>query len=442
MDRHRFQQVVDGIAAALGGDPASFQLNFRIIEAGGDRRQLYTVLALLIGQIGDEAEKWRLADALIDCRPDDGELYLALADRMAFAGMGVLQRDPGIPRQGIALLHRALEHAAPSPLRLQIHANLSFLYNEAGCPELAETHGRAAAGSQNVIFHLWLAEALFRQGKYVRDGLCAIDLSSLALRRAAWVLAKADEVLPLPRTEASVLLVSVDAAYFKRYAAAQILNLHELGSAVTVHYHIINGDDEVDRLIGRLREAVGTMPLVFTHETWALRGDAFDKPHYASSRFLVAPEAMLRHKANVIVCDADVLFREKPEDIVRAAADGDVLHTDYRGEPLCSRYNASFVCFRHGPAGYLTLLMIADFLRTNFERFYLWMIDQVALFVCVQRAAQLLGSEMTHAVWPDAVLPARPGDELPLILTGALSGKHGNSPYSEKRDDILRANGF
>lgn len=442
MDQRKFRQVVDGIASALGEESASLHHELCAIEAGGDRRRLYAVMAALISRISDQAEKGRLTDALIDCRPDDEGLYLALADRMAFAGMGVLQRDPAIPRHGIAILGRALEQAAPSPLRPQIHANLSFLLNEAGCPELAEAHGRAAAGCRNAIFHLWLGEALFRQGKYVKDELCVIDLSSLAFHRAAQALAMTDAALPLAPTGAHVVLVSVDGAYFKRYAAAQILNLHALGSAVTLHCHIINGDDEVDRLIGRLRQIVGPMPVVFTRETWMPRGDAVDRPYFASSRFLIASEVMLRHKANVIVCDADVLFREKPEDIVKAAMDSDVAHTDYRGEPLCSRYNASFVYFRHSPSAYLTLVMMADFLRTNFERCYIWMIDQVALFACIERAAQLLGSRMSHAAWPDTVLPPRPGDGLPLVLTGALAGKHGNSPYSEKRDEILQAYGF
>ena len=124
-------------------------------------------------------------------------------------------------------------------------------------------------------------------------------------------------------------------------------------------------------------------------------------------------------------------------------ADGfDVVHTDYRGEPLCSRYNASFVQFRYSRNGYLTLLLMADFLRTNFSRCYIWMIDQVALYACIERAVQLLGSEMAHAAWPDTVLPSRPGDALPLVLTGALAGKHGNSPYSAKRDEILQAYGL
>ncbi|KAA0593722.1 hypothetical protein J2848_006728 [Azospirillum lipoferum] len=446
MDQQKFRQVIGGIAAACALDHAALDRELCAIEVAGDRQRLYDVMALLISRIGDGAEKERLADALIGCRPDDEALYLALANRLAYAGMGVLERDPAIPRQGIAILGRALELAAPSPLRPQIHANLSFLFNEAGRPDLAEVHGRAAAGCKNAIFHLWLGEALFRQGKYAGDGLCVVDLSSLSFRRAAQTLARADAAPPFPPPFAPdrrhVVLVSVDGTYFKRYAAAQILNLHVLGSAVAVHYHIINGDPEVARLIERLRGIVGAMPVTFSHESWALRGEAIDKPYYASSRFLIAAEVMLLHKADVIVCDADVLFREKPEEIVRLAGDADVAHTDYRGEPLCSRYNASFVYFRHSRSGYLTLLMMADFLRTNFDRCYIWMIDQVALFACVERAAQLLGSEMAHAAWPDSVLPPRAGDTLPLVLTGALAGKHGNSPYSAKRDEILRTYGL
>ncbi|MFS2013696.1 hypothetical protein ACCD06_28145 [Azospirillum sp. CT11-132] len=442
MDQHKFRHVIGGIAAACAIDHGALNRELCAIEAAGDRQRLYDIMALLISRIGDGAEKSRLADALVDCRPDDEALYLALAHRLAYAGMGVLERDPAIPRQGIAILGRALERAAPSPLRPQIHANLSFLFNEAGRPHLAEAHGRAAAGCSNAIFHLWLGEALFRQGKYASDGLCAIDLSPLSFRRAAQSLAKADAVPSFEQTGRHVVLVSVDATYFKRYAVSQILNLHALGSAVAVHYHIINGDAEVARLIERLRGIVSAMPVTVSHESWAVRGEAIDKPYYASSRFLIAADAMLRHKADVIVCDADVLFREKPEDIVRLAGGADIAHTDYRGEPLCSRYNASFVHFRHSRSGYLTLLMMADFLKTNFERCYIWMIDQVALFACVERAAQLLGSEITHAAWPDSVLPPRAGDALPLVLTGALAGKHGNSPYSAKRDEILRAYGF
>jgi hypothetical protein len=336
MDQQKFRQAIGGIAAACAIDHAALDRELCAIEAAGDRQRLYDIMALLISRIGDGAEKDRLADALIGCRPDDEALYLALAHRLAYAGMGVLERDPAIPRQGIDLLGRALERAAPSPLRPQIHANLSFLFNEAGRPDLAEAHGRAAAGCPNAIFHLWLGEALFRQGKYASDGLCVIDLSSLSFRRAAQALAKADAAPPFAPAGRHVVLVSVDGAYFKRYAAAQILNLHALGSAVAVHYHIVNGDAEVAQLIERLRGIVGAMPVTFSHERWALRGEAIDKPYYASSRFLIAAEAMLLHKADVIVCDADVLFREKPEDIVRLAGAADVAHTDYRGEPLCT----------------------------------------------------------------------------------------------------------
>ena len=309
MDQQKFRQVIGGIAAACAIDHAALDREICAIEAAGDRLRLYDVMALLISRVGDVAEKTRLADALIDCRPDDEALYLALAHRLAFAGMGILERDPAIPQQGVSILARALERATPSPLRPQIHANLSFLFNEAGRPDLAEVHGRAAVDSPNAIFHLWLAEALFRQGKYAGDDLCAIDLSSLSFYRTAQVLAKADAAAPFAPTGRHVALVSVDGAYFKRYAAAQILNLHALGSAVAVHYHIINGDDEVARLIEQLQGIIGGMPVTFTHEAWAVQGEAIDKPYYASSRFLIAAEAMLLHRANVIVCDADVLFR-------------------------------------------------------------------------------------------------------------------------------------
>ncbi|PWC40475.1 hypothetical protein [Azospirillum sp. TSO35-2] len=447
----RLRPVIDGIIAASSCiDVPLVDKELSAAEAGGDWYRLYSILAALISRLADGPEKTRLTEVMIAGDPECEGLYLALAERLSFAGMGILERDEAIPRQGIALLSRALERAPASPLRPQIHANLAFLFNEIGQHGMAEAHGRAAAGYRNAIFHLWLVEALFHQGKYRRDALCVVDLSSLAIRRVTAALAQADALEagtpdgagPFAPTGSHVVLVSVDGAYFKRYAPAQILNLHALHSSATVHYHIINGDDEVDRLIGRLRDTVGDMPVFFSREERALQGDAIDKPYYASSRFIIAHEVMMRHKANVIVCDADILFQDKPEDIVTFASDHDIAHTDYRGEPLCSRYNASFVYFRQSKGGYLTLLMMADFLRTNFERYYLWMIDQVALFACVERARQILGSELTHVAWPDTILPPRPGASLPLVLTGALSGKHGNSPYSVKRDDILRAYGF
>lgn len=405
-------------------------------------------LAADINRIGDPAERERWRETVLGRQPTNEALYLAFAHAAAWPGMGARERPREIPEQAIGLLTRALATAEPSAHRATIHSNLAFYYNETKRHDLAEHHARLAENPTNQIHHLWLAEALFAQNRFTRDPLCAVDFSSLAtpaLQRLAnettaqW---EAMQSKPAAPADEFLALVSVDSVYFKRFAIALLLSAHATGSRIPFHFHVINADDGVRRQIDAIRARVPEMRVSFTTEQRPANHPATDRAYYACSRLLIAHLLMEQTGSNILIVDADVLFRQAPDGIIgRDTAGVDLATLVYPGEPLCNRYSATFFAVRRTLPGYFFLKAVDEFLRVNLSRTGLWMIDQVALYACEQRiAAVTQGALRTHH-WPETTVSIRHLPDSPM-WTGATVDKWTDSPYDRLRRALLVQYGF
>ena len=335
----------------------------------------------------------------------------------------------------------------PAPaLTKTIYANLAFLHNELEDYAAAERCGRAAEGCDNHIYHLWLAEALFFQRKYVSDPLCVVDFSTF---ETAFLQKLADEAAAewgafapaVAQSDNVVLLQSVDAVYFKRFALAQALSAHRSGATVGFHFHIINPDAECLNLLEEMRRRLPGLRLDATAERRASAGQSADRVYYACARLLIARQIMRQSNADVVIADADILFRADPAPLLGQTVGYDLAAIRYPGEPMCNRYNASFFVIRRSLPSLLFLRMLEAFLQANFRRGYLWMIDQVALYCCERRlhAATQGGVRMLH--WPETVVSIRQLPESP-IWSGATTAKWADTPYTRYQKELLAAYGF
>lgn len=416
------------------------------------RYEDYKAFGTILQTQADPAERTRWCEAAIACHPRSENAYLAIADTFAHAGMGTRTRFLTPVRISIGLLERALKTAAPSDKRTQIHANLSFLYNEINRPDLAEKHGRLAHGNNNHVYHLWLTEALFAQGKFDPDPLCGVNLEVF---RRETMQALADEVTarwnaaPPAPTDDFTLLVSVDPVYFRKFAVAQAVNLHRLGSRVRVHYHIINPDSGVPALVAALQQRVPGQRLGFSYEKQADFG-ASNNVYYACARLLIARTLMEQYNSAIVITDADVLFRTPPETLLADTAGHDLGTIVYPGEPMCNRYNASFFAIRRTLPGTYFLRVMEAFLHSTFQRGMLWMIDQFALYFCEQRVAAVTGGGLRTLHWPESVVAIHhyPLSDLwedhpdAAIWSGATMAKWRDTHYTRYRNDLLRGAGF
>lgn len=423
------------------------------LKAAPDARyEDYKAFGSVIMTLADPVERTRWCEAAIACHPRSENAYLGIADAWAYAGMGGRARFLGITRIVIGILERALKAATPSDKRAQIHTNLSFLYNEIGRPDLGEKHGRLAQGNTNHTYHLWLGEALFAQGKFDADPVCGIDLS--VFQRDA-MQAMADEVTrqwnaaPPAKTDDITLVVSVDSVYFRKFAMAQAINLHRLGSRVRVHYHIVNPDDGIPALTEALQARVPGLRLGFT----SVRGTDFGPytpVYYACARLLIARMLMEQYNSHVVITDADVLFRVPPETLLAGTTGHDLATIEYLGEPMCNRYNASFFAVRRTLAGTYFLRVMEEFLYTTFKRGMLWMIDQVALYFCEQRVRAVTQGGLRTFHWPESVVAIHhyPLSDLwedhpdAAIWSGATLAKWRDTHYTRYRNELLREAGF
>lgn len=407
-------------------------------DAGARRRAAETV-----GTLADPAERRRWTEAALDAAGRGADAYLAFAGLWARAGMGERRRDPAVPRLGIALLERALTETDPGPLAPRIHSDLAFLHNEIGEPAAAERHARLAAGYENAIHHLWLAEALYGQKRFVTDPHCAIDLAPLAapvLQRLADAVVAERAGRPFGPARRDIILVSADAVYFKRFALAQLLSAHRFGSHVAFHFHIVNPDEECHALARKAGELASGMSVTVTGERWESRGTAADRVYYACARMLVAERLAREEEATVVIADADILFRTDPATLIESARGHDIATVEFEGEPLCNRYSASFFVVNRTLPGAVFLAALRHFLAENFRRQWLWMLDQVALYGCARRLIDTTGGALTVLAWPESVLSIHHHPDA-AIWPGATIAKWSDSPYTRLRDAILREYG-
>lgn len=423
-------------------DP-DLQRHLAAVRAHPDDIAGYRAFAEALLRLPDPVDRLPWCEAALAVAPQAEAGYLGFSELWARARMGVGRRDPAVPRQGIGLLQRALAAARPGALRTHIHADLAFLYNEIGRHDLAERHGRLAQGCPNALYHLWLTEALFAQNRFERDPLCGIDLSPLAtpvLQRLADEVAERRARAPVAPSGRTLVLVSVDAVYFKRFALAQILSAHHFGVDWDFHFHLINPDAECHAVIAQARRLAPGMSLTFTAETWQPVGPGSDRVYYAGSRLLMADRLARETGSDIVIADADILFRSDPRALLAETEGYDVTTVEFPGEPLCNRYSASFFVVRQGFMGELYLTAVAHFLRENFKRHLIWTMDQVALYGVERRLTDMTGGALRVKIWPALVMSVDHQPDAP-IWPGGNMAKWEDSPYLRLRDEVLHAYG-
>lgn len=425
----------------------------RLKAAPQARYEDYKAFGTILRYLPDPIDFTRWCEAAVACHPTSEATYLGIADALAHAGMGCRARYLGHTRLAIALLERALTVLAPSERRGQIHSNLCFLYNEISRPDRAEHHGRLAKGHDNHLYHLWLSESLFAQNRFDPDPLCGIEMGVFrqeSMQEMATEVATAWDAAPPPPTDDFTLLVSVDPVYFRKFALAQAINLHKLGSKVGLHYHIVNPDETSQALITVMRQRLPGLRLDFSFTRQPDLGTSSNRVYYSCARLLVARALMERENTNIVIADADVLFRTPPETLLAQTAGHDLATIHYLGEPMCNRYNASFFTIRRTLLGTYFLRVMEKFLYSTFDRGMIWMIDQLALYFCEQRVKKVTRGELRTLFWPEAVVAIH---HYPLsdlweaqpdapIWSGATSAKWRDTPYTRLQNSLLREAGF
>lgn len=382
------------------------------------------------------ADKARLFDALLAAAPHRADfLYLACADAWARAGMGNPPRPREVAEFAVRLLERCRAEAQPTERHPDMLASLACLYNEVGRFAEAEAQARACR-SRNAAYHLWLAEALFEQRKFVQDPGSVVNLAAFADPAVA-ALAQATATPPTPAAD-TLFLLSGDALYFRRFVIAQALSLAEHHPAAELSVHVIDPDDTTQRLAQQLARTLAPRPITMTAERSAIADKASRRSYYTFTRFLRARQLYETTGRRVVVTDADLLFRADPRGLL-ADTDGlDAGITRRAGQPLANRCSASFVVFNRTLAARRLLALIEAAILSQREPF-IWTLDQILLHCSFARAAEMLGLR-AHFFPEDATSFAHKPDA--PIWNGAPFSKWFDSPFNDLRRAILTRHGF
>lgn len=374
--------------------------------------------------------------------PDSEAAALAFIDGCCRAGMGNPSRPRTAPSYGVEVLERILREVPVSEHRPLIHSHLAYLYNELGNFPAAEYQARQSNNTTNAIHHFWLAEALYEQRKFIKDPACAINLSTLGVehfqRLVDQLLAERQNVPYTTRD--TVYQLSGDAVYFRRFVVPQTLSLARFDRSFRIHFHVFDPDATTEPLVEHLKRVLPHFRFSLTTERVEVGDLHSTRSYYAFARYLRAYDRF-REGDNVVVTDADLLFRVDPQSLLDQAAGCDAGIVRFEGQPLANRYNASFVLFRQTFFSELLLRSLDLFLKAQFGGPLIWILDQISLYCCMQRLSRVTEGRAKIHIWPEETICIHQLDSAP-IWNGATNRKWGDSPYNRLRQSLLVEHGF
>lgn len=345
-------------------------------------------------------------------------------------------------RQAEALkcYQQASAYAPTHPLPWECQA---YLYNLCGDYAAAEYHSIRAIdcyikrGVAIDFLPLYcLQEALFEQSRIAPPPLpCHLDFRPL--QQAQWPHPPA---LPpgiqgnWPHADRPIILLSADQTYFDNYLIAQIVSLGHQACSHHLHVHVLNPTQDNQTRIDHLAQTY-QLPITMTYEQVMLpRSHA--KVYFASRRLQLAAWLLELAQTPVLWTDADILFRT-PEAFIPPDHLTDIALVDYQPNGLCDRYGAAWVWLAPTAQARKLGRLLHAFISAQLTHYPdLWMVDQIALYMCVQTLVR--AGQLNLQVFPPLTVSCNFEPDAP-IWNGSGPFKHGPTPWNELCHNLLHS---
>lgn len=181
------------------------------------------------------------------------------------------------------------------------------------------------------------------------------------------------------------VFVACDEKYFFDHVVALIYSIYEKNDAnYGVHIHLYNKNKSIVNKIKSIKEKLPLLVLTVTSEDIYPEHPRVNVD-YASRRFVAARQVIHRLNSDIVICDADGLFRKSLGEINLDGAD--VIYASSDSTPFWEKIPAGFVVVKNNPAGREFLENTANFISHNLKKNnHMWFLDQIALSVCYDRA--------------------------------------------------------
>lgn len=181
------------------------------------------------------------------------------------------------------------------------------------------------------------------------------------------------------------VFIACDEKYFFYHVVALIYSIYEENNAnYGVHIHLYNKNQSIVNKIKSIKEKLPLLVLTVTSENICPEHPRINVD-YASRRFVAARQVINQLNSDVIICDADGIFKKSLDGINLDGAD--VIYVNSDSTPFWEKIPAGFVFVKNSLAGIEFLENTANFISHNLNKNnHVWFLDQIALAVCFDRA--------------------------------------------------------
>lgn len=189
--------------------------------------------------------------------------------------------------------------------------------------------------------------------------------------------------------DAPIVFVACDPVYLTEHLPALAWSLERLGRPVTLHIHIYNPGPEVDLVMPAIDAGLNVVTFNVTAENVSDKDFWPLKVYYSAARFCRLWELMQHNDVPVIAVDADLLMRRPWEEIPGLGDPSvDVALSHVQSGPPWDHFIAGLTVFNSTPGAKEFLSRMAGLIAENLLNGKArWFIDQIALFLSVERAA-------------------------------------------------------
>lgn len=200
------------------------------------------------------------------------------------------------------------------------------------------------------------------------------------------------------------ILCAADPVYFKSFAYRLVESIERF-ERYSIHFHVINADDDCLMLFERMR-------VKFSHQALTMSSEIFPgatRAHFASIRYMRIVELLEFIQADTYVLDIDMSFTQSPTVLWSSFRENDCAFLRRSGYPAYLPWRsvgAGVALFKWSDAGRQSADLVSRCISYLWSRYVgdaetCWWIDQNALFLATEF---LTAYQMTPGIIPASVV--------------------------------------
>ncbi|WP_312995530.1 hypothetical protein [Leclercia sp.] len=231
----------------------------------------------------------------------------------------------------------------------------------------------------------------------------------------------------------TTVFVACDKGYYYEHAIALLLSIYESnGTALNVHIHVYNCDQDITTHIQALREKLLGLAISLSSEYFI--APKATNVHYASRRFCFMQHAMEKIAGPIMILDADCLVRKPWIDYLASDAHNEMIFSHHEGLPVWEHVPAGFIYTRGGEIAKKYFATVGHFIDVNLNNDKAeWFLDQIALSVAVDKLTPVEQSKISRKPMADLIDITHSDSAFSWVVT---TNKNADGRYKDYKQQL------